>query len=385
MADGVAARPRIAGLSLCSGVAGLELGLRLALGPTYQTVAFCERDAYAAAALVARMEDAALDHAPIWDDLESFPGWAFRGKVDILSAGFPCQPWSVAGKRGGTDDERWIWPAIWRIICDVEPAIVFLENVPGLLVPDGIGEVLGSLAELGFDAEWTCLRASDVGAPHQRNRVFILADAGCVSSWGRQPLTEPRSGDQAAAGESDATMAYAGSPKRRPDVVGGGSRGERVNGQGQAPSGSSEQGEALADADERGRIICTRAIWEPRMLSDAAGGRPQLADAEREPRSAEYEQAPRGRAHVGTGHRTVPSYGCFPPGPDDAEAWRELLVQHPELRPAISQAETQSELCRVADEFPARMERLRCLGNAVVPAQAAAAFSELAGRFPGGP
>ena len=315
MPDGVAARPRLAGLSLCSGVAGLELGLRLALGATYQTVAYCERDAYAAAALVARMEDAALDHAPIWDDLESFPGWAFRGKVDLISAGFPCQPWSCAGEQKGTDDKRWLWPAIERIIRDVGPTIVFLENVPGLLVPDGIGAVLGSLADLGFDAEWTCLRASDVGAPHKRNRVFILGNASDDHGRGRVNREETGIGPNRI--------------RRR---------------------GSASAGGHVADA----------GCWRTRRSQPFAesGSRNQAAVGEDDPE--------------------------FPPGPEDAEAWRDVLVQHPELRPAISQAEAESQLCGGPDEFPARLERLRCLGNAVVPAQAAAAFRELAGRLPGG-
>ncbi len=120
------------------------------------------------------MEEGYLEMAPIWDDLESFDGHPWRGVVDLLSAGFPCQPVSLAGKRRAQEDERWLWPHVARVVCEVRPRIVALENVPGLLVR-GFGDVLGELAALGFDAEWLCLRASEFGAPHIRRRVFVLA------------------------------------------------------------------------------------------------------------------------------------------------------------------------------------------------------------------
>lgn len=164
------------GLALCAGVGGIELGLKLAIGEDYRTICYVEREAYAAAALVARMEDAALDSAPIWDDLTTFDGGHWRGIVDIITAGFPCQPFSYAGKREGVNDDRWLWPDIERIIQQVRPGYIFLENVPGLFT-SGFGHVLGSLASLGFNAEWDVFSACRVGAPHTRDRVFILAYA----------------------------------------------------------------------------------------------------------------------------------------------------------------------------------------------------------------
>jgi len=94
--------------------------------------------------------------------------------VDLIAAGFPCQPISVAGKRLGQADERWLWPECARIIRVVRPRWVLLENVPGLLVR-GMGDVLGDLAALGYDAEWQCIPSAAVGAPHLRYRVFIVA------------------------------------------------------------------------------------------------------------------------------------------------------------------------------------------------------------------
>ena len=123
------------GIELCAGVGWLGLGIELAcrhLGIEYRTVCHVERCSYAAATLVARMEDSALAAAPVWDDIESFDGRPWRGRVDCVSAGFPCQPWSVAGQQRGRADERWIWPHLVRIVREVEPGIVVLENVPGL-------------------------------------------------------------------------------------------------------------------------------------------------------------------------------------------------------------------------------------------------------------
>ncbi|HEY2592523.1 MAG TPA: DNA cytosine methyltransferase, partial [Chloroflexota bacterium] len=163
-------------MALCAGAGGLELGLRIALGDDYRSVVYVEREAYAAATLVARMADAALDHAPVWDDLTTFDGNGWRGVVDLVSAGFSCQPWSPAGKRLGIADERWLWPDIHRIVCEVGPDWVFLENVPGL-VHGGLEHVLRDLAASGFDAEWDCLSAAEVGASQLRQRLYILARA----------------------------------------------------------------------------------------------------------------------------------------------------------------------------------------------------------------
>jgi DNA (cytosine-5)-methyltransferase 1 len=161
-------------LHLCSGYGGFELGLRLA-GVNARTVCHVERDGYAAATLVARMAEKNLDQAPIWDDLTTFDGTAWRGRVDCVTAGFPCQPFSVAGSRLGIDDERWLWPAIRDIIREVGPRFVFLENVPQL-VRHGLPYVLSDLANLGFDAEWGMHSASEVGAPHIRERFWLLAE-----------------------------------------------------------------------------------------------------------------------------------------------------------------------------------------------------------------
>ena len=121
--------PDLFGLSLCAGAGGLDLGLALA-EPGYRAVGYVERDAFAAAVLVARMEDQTLDQAPVWDDLTGFDGRPWRGAVDLVSAGYPCQPFSVAGRRKGTNDPRHLWPHVARVISECGPVWVFLENVP---------------------------------------------------------------------------------------------------------------------------------------------------------------------------------------------------------------------------------------------------------------
>ncbi len=152
----------------------MELALRLALGSAYRTVGYVERDAYAATTLVARMAESLVDVAPIWDDISTFDGTKWSGCVDLITAGFPCQPFSASGKRKGLDDHRWIWPSIARVLGEVQPSLVFIENVPGLK-DHGLPVILEDLRQLGFDAEWDCFSSKDVQAPHTRERFWLLA------------------------------------------------------------------------------------------------------------------------------------------------------------------------------------------------------------------
>lgn len=127
-------------LALCAGIGGLDLGVRLAR-PDHRLVGVVERQAYCAAVLVARMADASMDQAPIWSDLRTFDPAPWVGAVDLVTAGFPCQPVSVAGKRLAQNDPRWLWPEVWRIARGVRCRYLFVENVPGLLSA-GFADVL---------------------------------------------------------------------------------------------------------------------------------------------------------------------------------------------------------------------------------------------------
>lgn len=342
----------IHGLGLCSGVGALELALDLVLGRDgFRTVCYVEREAYAAASLVARMGDEALDLAPIWDDIFSFDPRPWRGKVDIVSAGFPCQPFSVAGKRRAESDERHLFPRIAEIIRDVGPRLVFLENVRGLLTASGgrvFGDVLGTLADIGFDSEWLCLKASDVGAPHRRERVFILGVSDTVSD----PLRiEPRwiggANREGAALARDAgeDMDYAPFPPG-PD-----------------------------DRDAWARVLAERPDLAP-ALADGDGSRLEGRSVRGAGRSDESPPRTGGGA-VADGERG--------PGEQFGATGRMGREGEPIPRDGNGEGEAQSKLCGVADGLSARVdacrkERLRACGNGVVPLQAGAAFVVLARR-----
>ncbi len=160
-------------VSLCAGYGGIDLGLSRAI-PSLRTIAFSEIEAFACANLVSKMEAGLLDPAPIWTDLKTFPWAEFHGCVDILSGGYPCQPFSAAGKRLGAEDPRHLWPFIAAGIAAMRPGVCFFENVDGH-VSMGLPDVLQDLAGMGYRTTWCVASASECGAPHQRKRIFILA------------------------------------------------------------------------------------------------------------------------------------------------------------------------------------------------------------------
>ncbi len=311
----------INGLALCAGYGGLEIALSLII-PDYHTVGYIEREAYAAAILVARMEDKALDTAPIWDDVETFTGAAWRGCVDIITAGYPCQPFSIAGQRKGIADPRHLWPHIARIIREVGPTLVFLENVPGHLVL-GYREVRGELQGLGYEVEEGLFTAAECGASHRRQRLFVLAVAernGRPPKWPASPVGQ----------------------ETRPE------RGRTGNG----PSGESASCDTpVADAAEHGHL----------QPSGTRGRRDGLAD------ESKYLGNP-----IGAGRKERPSEqsdnesqqpateragGLWPPGSHDADGWAGIPES---LEPAI---------CRVADgatadvDFPGIVSYIRKHGT----------------------
>ena len=159
-------------LALFAGAGGGILGGQL-LG--WRTVCAVELEPYPASVLCARQNDGLLPPFPIWDDIQTFDGKPWRGIVDVISGGFPCQDISAAGKGAGIDGERsGMWKHMARIICEVRPKFAFVENSP-MLTSRGLGVVLGDLASMGFDARWGVLGAADIGANHQRDRIWIVA------------------------------------------------------------------------------------------------------------------------------------------------------------------------------------------------------------------
>jgi len=186
-------------IGLCAGYGGIELGLHRVIR-NLRTVALCEIEAFACANLVAKMEAGLMDAAPIWTDLKSFPWAEFRDRVDILTGGYPCQPFSAAGKRLGTDDPRHLWPFIADGIRLLRPRLCFFENVEGH-ISLGLREVVGELESIGYKSSWGIFSASEVGAPHQRKRVFILAVSSSLG--GAAGLSRSLAWDERVAGVAD--------------------------------------------------------------------------------------------------------------------------------------------------------------------------------------
>ncbi len=352
------------GLALCAGIGGLELGLR-GVWQDLRTVCWVERDAYAASVLVSRMQEGALDEAPVWDDLATFDGAAWRGCVDLVSAGYPCQPFSLAGKRRGESDERHLWPHVARVIREVGPRWVVLENVPGH-VSLGLSDVLGSLAEMGYDAEWGCYTAEQAGCAHRRERLFVLAHA---------TGTRQHEGQDAGAGGGDAAEDGCGSAEPQ--------RGCREY--------------CVAHADGSWELQSSGRVAEGELWACCAGSgsSPSLVhpdDAERWPCGVRCGSAGQGAGGGGQADCWLGESGQVcgfewaslrPPAPDSADAWEWIAANDPDALPAV-----EPGIRGVADGIPERLEpavrrhRLRCLGNAVVPAQAAMAVSDLLERYP---
>ena len=368
------------GLALCAGGGGLELGLSLALGDAYRTVCVVEREVYAAAVLVSRMEEGRLHPAPVWDDLTTFNGRRWRGCVDILSAGFPCQPFSAAGKRQADDDSRHLWPHVRRVINGARPALVFLENVGALISTrqrDGRPAymvVRNELERLGYRVAETLVRASDVGAPHQRERIFILGvsdSARRTPPWlGRDEHagSEPETGCRTMgyASDRDGWTGWAGAERDQPGprpATGGGTMGyadqsglqrRHLIAHGPGECASRKAGSAMADAQR----AATRGV------SGELDGTQGTGEGEGQERERVWGTARHASA-------------AFPPGPGDTDAWADILAERPELAPALEPA-IRGVADGVAGALEHRTQRLRLLGNGVVPLAAAVAFRTLA-------
>jgi DNA (cytosine-5)-methyltransferase 1 len=170
------------GMALCAGIGGLERGLGTALRAGCRTVAYVEREAFCVSHLARQMEAGELAPAPIWDDVTTFDGRQWRGRIQILTAGYPCQPFSAAGKRRRLDDDRWIWEDVARIIRETKPLTCFFENTPHH-AQHGLSQVVSDLESMGYSVACGLFRASDVGLPHKRERLFILAHAHGVPLW----------------------------------------------------------------------------------------------------------------------------------------------------------------------------------------------------------
>ena len=198
-------------LALFAGAGGGILGGKL-LG--WRTICAVEWDGYARDVLVARQNDGCLESFPIWDDVQTIDGHPWRGRVDVVSGGFPCQDISAAGKGAGIEGERsGMWKHMARIIGEVLPQFVFVENSP-MLVGRGLSTVLADLAEMGYDARWGIVGAHHAGAPHKRDRIWIIAELADSASEGLERVKWPQfKGDGIRLTHSSKKMAYADSQR----------------------------------------------------------------------------------------------------------------------------------------------------------------------------
>lgn len=261
-------------LHLFAGAGGGILGGML-LGHT--CVCAVEIEPYCRKVLLQRQRDGLLPLFPIWDDVRTFDGRPWRGKVDIVCGGFPCQDISCAGKGAGIDGARsGLWREFARVIREVRPKYAFVENSP-MLAHRGLGRVLGDLAEIGYDAVWTVLGADDVGAPHIRKRMWILAPArhiggragvkGTVRADGAGELQEEIRRDNAAEiarpSERAATIPDA-------ELFGNGRREQLA--QGEQAQGYSP--DILPDtANQRTGILCKQSGSQGAQMRDVVFGK----------------------------------------------------------------------------------------------------------------
>ena len=347
-------------LGLCAGYGGIELGLKRAI-PNLRSVALCEIEAFACSNLVAKMEAGLMDPAPIWTDLKTFPWAEFRDRVDILTGGYPCQPFSSAGKRLGAEDPRHLWPYIADGIRLLRPRVCFFENVEGH-ISLGLREVIGEMEELGYTTAWGIFSAAEVGAPHQRKRVFILAyrnDQRLEGHW-RYVAEHDSQGRQKADGH--AWPSRPGQPQHGwepPRVVAnskGDSRGaglEHANGDGRQRDVPGDEAEQDSNGQNNGISSETNSMGNAADARRQGSGRPNDSGwnvqrfAEPDGSRANWGMEPKQR-------QTQPALG------GDADGFANRL--------------DDAELCISCDN---RTDELRLLGNGVVPATAELAFKTL--------
>ncbi len=312
-------------LALFAGAGGGILGGKL-LGWT--PICAVEIEKYPREILLQRQRDGLLPEFPIWDDIKTFDGVPWRGSVDIVTGGFPCQDISRAGgSDAGIDGEKsGLWREMRRVICEVRPKYALVENVPAL-THRGLDSVLRDLAEIGYNARWCVLGAADVGAPHRRDRIWIfawsesMADADRHNPPERENLRSKR--DNLAGSEP-----CGGSNSRR-------------NSDGEQKSGSKSIGSAdVADADhaDRGSVEKIRSEFRERVY-------PEI------------------RYSCGQWWNSDPGAdACTIAGGGQASGGR---ISH------------EPELGRVVNGMADRVDRLRAIGNGQVPATMAAAFQIL--------
>jgi len=356
-------------ISFCTGYSGLELGIKRA-GVDVRTICYLEIEVYVQAVLVKAIQEGRLCPAPIWTNVKSFDARPFRGVVDGITGGFPCQPFSSAGKRKGQEDPRHLWPSIANAIRLCRPGWVFLENVPGL-VTLGLRDVLQDLGQMGYRTTWGIFSAEEVGAPHQRKRVFIL---------GYSTSKRPHRGSKNCEGEqsevlgerleSDEELAHPNCDEQTKER---GDNGEvlevsQVEGQELSPTlfgGESTQSDELANPTSR----------QPRQSQARNGGQDTSRGSEdtqwpARPGEEQYEwEEPRVVGNTASGGSSLDKL--------QEQSGQQSEVSRARHDKAGTVTEAKPQLGGATHGTQHRVDRLRLLGNGVVPQTAELAWKTL--------
>lgn len=386
----MAVRPVTSVIGLCAGVGGLELGIMLGehlRGRDVRGVCYVEREAAAAASLVASMEAGWLHPAPVWSDLATFDGASWRGRVHCVASGDPCQGNSVAGKRLGADDERFLAGHVLSIVDAVRPDRVFRENVTGNAAQQ-LDALCGPLERMGYVVAAGIFSSGRTGNSHGRERLIIMADRADGAGW-----------LYAGQGRSDEGAAYAGGTGGKPEMAHAHcavDRGADRSGRLRGASGSAEGAAWKPDGQWRG----TRSGDDREDVGYADGvgyggeGFPRDAPGDALQPGATMDDAGTVRRIAGTLRWNTGSAGgvgravarpsfdldgnppAALPGPADA-GWRDILDRWPQLAPAVDQSEAESLLRGGFDAMAFRVERLRACGNGVDPVVGAYAWLRL--------
>ena len=326
-------------LSICTGYGGIELGLKPIM-PRIRTVCYVENEVGASKILGARIRDGILDDAPIWTDLRTFDAKAWRGKIHLVTGGFPCQPHSIAGKKRGADDPRELSGEVLRIAEELGCPTLFLENVETIkrFYWDTIRP---QLHRLGYKTKEGIFSAEEAGAPHRRRRFFILAyhDNSRVSTFGYEGQQEWSERTEERQDRSLSELAGQGQGAQLENTIVNGNRG-------------GSQG--LYQEDRTRRSDSTVQTQRSSInLGDTSIERLEGNGFSRQTKSCERS-------------RTVPLY---PPRPDDTRGWERVYTEMQTLIPTF---------CRVVDGSTPQVDgQLRAIGNGVVPAVAGKAWSVL--------
>ena len=281
-------------LSLFSGIGGIDLAAEWA---GFESAIMVERDQYCQQVLRKNFPT-----TQIFDDVTTFNGLELKGEIDLISAGFPCQPHSLAGKRKASADERDLWGEVVRIVGEVQPRWFLGENVPGLLSSESgrfFGRVVNDLVQMGYRVGWACYGAKDIGAVHRRNRVFITAYSKHV-------------------------------------------RCEDIQEEGLERQDHQEREEGRSEQSSRGglREYACHSEGEPRLQADST------------------------TCSIGSQRDAREDFGGRHWQPISGGNWREW-----DTCPIVYETRSESRVRRKDDGIPHRVDRLKCLGNAVVPQQ----------------